>query len=315
MSDAGQQQQQQQQQKQGGEGDQQQQQQQQQQPAFAPEMRTAFFKALTPDNLSFAERNGYYKPDGSHMADPNVIFDSYRNADKMLGTTRLPDPDMSNDEALGKWPGWQKLGVATKPEDIKVERPQLPNGMKWKDQGDPNGIEWDAAGETRMKQLLVLGHVPQKFHQQILNAEVEARVTGILQQQNDVKMQTQNITTALTKELGASFDAKRTQAWAAVNFIAKAANIDPKQLADENSVLMGGEAMARAWIKIGEMLGEDKLKGALEGGFASGPSAAQAELDRLKTDPEHQKALMDKTHPGHKAAVDREETLQKTIHG
>jgi hypothetical protein len=266
--------------------------------------RQTFFKSLSPDNLDFAEKNGFYKKDGSHYADPNVIVDSYRNAEKLLGADRLPAPDLSNDEAFDKWLDSAKLGVARDPKDVKI----TPKKM-------PDGVEYDQAAEDRLRQRLVQGRVPAKFHQSIYDAEVETRLGEIAKQTADTAAEKTRIETDLRKEHGVDFEARRTAAWEALTHISKLAGVDPVKFADQASVTMGGQEMAKFMIQLGKMMGEDTIKGAGDAGFAKGPAAAKAELDRLNGDPEHRKAAGDRTNPGHKAAVEREERLNKLIHG
>lgn len=268
--------------------------------------RQTFFKSLTPDNLTFAEKNGFYKSDGSHYADPNVIVDSYRNAEKLLGGDRLPVPDLSNDEALGKWPGWEKLGVKSKPEDVKIVKAKM-----------PDGVEYDQAAEDRLRQRLVQGHVPEKFHQQIYDAEIETRLAEAARHAQENTAEKTRIVTALNKEYGADYEAARTRGMEAMVHIGKLAGIDETKigkLADQTSSVMGNEEMARFMMQLGKMLGEDTIKGGNDAGFKNGPAAAQAEIDRLKNDIEHRKAAGNKQHPGHKAAVEREERLYRIIH-
>ena len=74
--------------------------------------------------------------------------------------------------------------------------------------------------------------------------------------------------------------------------------------------------LIKLFANIGKQLGEDQAFGgrSSQSGFVAGPEAAKAEIGKLQTDTDFQKAYMNKDAPGHKEAVDRMERLFKVAY-
>jgi len=74
--------------------------------------------------------------------------------------------------------------------------------------------------------------------------------------------------------------------------------------------------LIRLFANIGKQLGEDQAFGgrSSQSGFVAGPEAAKAEIGKLQTDTDFQKAYMNKDAPGHKEAVERMERLFKVAY-
>lgn len=65
--------------------------------------------------------------------------------------------------------------------------------------------------------------------------------------------------------------------------------------------------------KVGELLGEDKLRGHGGGKFGKTPTEIQREIDQIRGDPKH--PYFDKTHPGHKHATQEMDERYKQLVG
>lgn len=85
-------------------------------------------------------------------------------------------------------------------------------------------------------------------------------------------------------------------------------------------VLQGGlgvsPVLTKLFHRIGRTIAEDELLGG--GGsqpFVMSPAEAKGKLEALQQDEDFQKALNDKQHPGHKAAVQKKQELFEVIHG
>lgn len=74
--------------------------------------------------------------------------------------------------------------------------------------------------------------------------------------------------------------------------------------------------LIKLFANIGKQLGEDQAFGgrSSQSGFVAGPEAAKAEIGKLQTDTDFQKAYMNRDAPGHKEAVERMERLFKVAY-
>lgn len=269
----------------------------------------ALYGTLSPENKDFATRRGYIKTDGS-FGDPNLWLDGHRNAEQIMGGEKLPVPNAADEKALAEWPGWDKLGVPKDAKGYAFKRPEkMPNGL------DGKPIAYDEAAENAFRDMAVkLKLTPRQFDA-IMTDEVGRRMAAIEGATTTLNAEKARIETSLRKDFGAGYDAQKASAGLALNFIAKEAKIDAGKLADLASHEFGSEETARMFITIAAMLGEDKLQGGKDGGFATGPAAARAELEQMDRDPVFQKAYTNKDHPDHKKAIDRRLNLLRTANG
>lgn len=261
---------------------------------------------LTPENADFATRKGYIADkDGKKTFDLNAGLESYRAAEKLIGRTDLLEPpDLSDDAKYDAWPGHKATGVPAKVEDYKWERPKL-----------PDGIVWDEDGEKLLRSAALKGKLNQKQFDRVAKEYVAERLAAAQSSVNARAAAKAEFEAAAQKEWpGVGLKTVQAQAGFALGYVAKQIGMDDAQLADATAKMNGDFATTKLFAWIAKSLGEDTLKGGHEAGFASGPAAAKMELDRLSTDSEFQKAKSDATHPGHKAAMDRLERLQQIIH-
>lgn len=264
-----------------------------------------FYASLEGDDKAFVEKKGLLKPgDDGKLPSPVVLARGWANAEKLIGEARLTEPRLDNAEELAKWPGFEKLGTPKDAKDYQFKRPDMPEGMTY-----------DEAAENRFRAMAHKAHMPQFMFERIMTEEIASRTAAGVQSVNDTKTEKTRIETVLRKDHGAGYDTVMAQAGAAAKFAAEQAGIDAAKTADYASAILGSEETAKLFIWLGKALGEGTLKGAENKGFTPSQSEARGEISRLNTDSEFQKAYTDRSHVGHKDAVDRMERLNRTIHG
>jgi hypothetical protein len=269
---------------------------------------SAVYGALTPENQEFAKRRGYIKPDGS-FADPNTWLDGHRSAEKVLGIEKLSIPNLADETQRGQWEGWDRLGAPKDGKGYTFQRPEMPKGP------DGQPVAYDEAAENGFRELAAKLRMPQFMFDAIMTSEVGKRMQTIADAGSQMAAEKSRIETALRKDWGQGYDTNMKQAGAALGFMAKEIGADEGRLADFASHEFGSEETARLFARIAQMLGEDSLQGGKANGFAQGPAAARAELERLDMDEEFKKAWMNNDHPGHAQAIERRKRLLATANG
>lgn len=274
----------------------QQQQQQQQQQQTPPIDYGALYGTLSAENKTVFERKGFAKAGANNgPVDINGIFDWARAAEAKVGVDTIPSPRLDNDEEFAKWPGHEKLGVPKGAKDYQFKRPDM-----------PKGVTYDEAGETALREALFDGKIGQKQAERIYNKVVAHRIGEMTRAATEMAEAKTAMETELKTTFGASLDTAMARANMALSFIAEQAGVKVERAIDGLASLMGdGAAAIKALNWIGQQLGEDKIKGGHNNGFQDGPAAAKAEMARLNTDAEFQKAYRSENHPGHKDAVAR----------
>lgn len=257
--------------------------------------------ALSDDNRGFAERKGWVK-DGKAVETFKLdgVFDSYRGLETKLGGKTLAAPNLADAEGFAKWEGHELLGVPGKAEDYKIERPALPDGLKWGTA--PGEIAWDEAGEKMLRTALLKGQIGQTQADKVIKEIIQDRIGAITRARTDQALEKSTVEANLQKDYGAGSKAALAAGEQAFNAIAEKAKLDPNKTKDALAGLMGNEAALRFAITLGQMMGEDTLKGGgLDNGFTTSALAAKAEIEAMKADKEVGLDLADKTRPGHKA--------------
>lgn len=288
-------------------------------PQFDP---AAVIAALSPENAEFATRKAFIKDgaDGKKTIDLNAGFESYRNAEKLITQhgQMIEAPDFSNDEKFGAW-ATKTLGVPAKPEDYKLERSAFPAGTEWDEQNNrpkmPEGMVWDGDMEQTLRVAAKKAGLAPAMYNKLASELIAAQIGRGVTVANQRAASRAEFDSTMQAEFGAGLEQTKQQANLALTFMAEQIKMDPGQLIDATARAMGDAPTVRLFAKIASMLGEDTLRGGKGAGFAPGPAAAKAELARLQGDSEHNKAVMDRAHPGHAAAVAAEERLNKVIYG
>jgi hypothetical protein len=257
----------------------------------------AVYGTLSVENKEVFERKGFGKA-GANGApiDINGVFDWARNSEKLIGGDHIPAPRLDDDKAFNEWPGHEKLGVPKDAKDYKFERPQL-----------PAGVQYDERLEGVFRTAISKAKIGQKQAGILFNELIADRVgqeASVLQRASEAKTAME---TELRTTFGASLDAAMGRANLALRYIGEKAGVKIERAIDGIASLTGdGAAAIKVLHWIGQQLGEDVIKGGQGDGFVGGgPAAAKAEMDRLYTDIEFMKAYRDKSHQGHKNAVER----------
>lgn len=228
---------------------------------------------------------------------PADVMNSYRNAEKVIGKDpstllTMPRPD----DPAGFRSVMQKLGLPETPDKYEFAAP--PDGMK----PDDGYLTW--ARSTFHELGLTAGQV------KALSGKHNEYVAGILaQQQKDYELSVTSDKAALLSEWGGGHE----RMMASAKHAASTLGFTPEMIdAMEKSV--GYAGTYKFFADLGKKMGESKfIVGGDKPGFEGQmtPAEAKAELDSMKLDPNVKAALFDKTHPGHKAAVEKQQRLYK----
>lgn len=250
---------------------------------------------LDDDARAFLAGKGF-----SNMADQ---VKSAMSADRLVrerNVMHVPDADPVKRK---EWDGFEKLGWVRDRDQYAVDRPKAPDDSLSYDEGMEKAF-LDAAHGAR---------VPTWAAKEILDAVAGY---GFKAQQDalaNAALESQKLNETLDREWGANAPAQRERARAAATYLGVGAE-DASQL----EKIVGAPALVKMFAKLGEMLGEDTLKGGASGGAArSGmsPDGARAEMQRLQADKDFIRALQDVRHPQHKANTARYNELIDRANG
>jgi len=228
------------------------------------------------------------EPSLKTIADVPTLAKSYVNAQKLIGTKRLPTPEASWGESQ-----WNEFYDA-------AGRPKTPDLYPVPDVKLEDGLSLDKDRLTKFQ---------QQAHKLGLNA---SQGRGVLEYYMNVMNETMQAQKSSTAQSAAAAEVELKQEWGD-KFDA---NVDLakgviRKFGDEKimSYIEGGMGnntqLVRLLSKIGSLMIEDKAKG---GGAEFGikdSTRAITEIDTLKADTDFMAALMKHEHPGHRGAVDR----------
>lgn len=225
------------------------------------------------------------------------LVDWGSNLEKLIGQQRLLAPKPGE---MVKYFGDNKqaFGVPDTPEEYQFDKPQMPKGM-----------EWDGELEAKARKFAHERNVPQEFFKDFADFIAQDRIGSFDRMQKHGEKETADLKETISKEWGPDLDKNVEIAQFAMREIGA-----PAELLNQVSKEIGSPGL----VKLAHLFGA-KMAGAtlITGDGASadaGKAAARAELDKLDRDPEHSKAMGNRSHPGHKAAVARQEELMKKIH-
>ncbi len=246
--------------------------------------RMQFDPTSLPENL----RN---EPSLQTFTSVDNLAKSYVNAVKKIGgnpdhLVQLPQEGESRDNFYNK-----------------IGRPETPDGYDFGTEAGDERLNFyrDAVHEIGLTQ-------DQAVNMLKLYAAVEQEQSKAANQSNaDFAVNSQ---IELKREWGVNYDSKMDMAQRA---FAQFASSDFSKLMDETGIGNHPELL-KAFSKIGEMLGDDKL--VVGTGRASGMSPAQAkeEIESLYRDKEFSKAYLDRTDPSHKDASKKMDNLFQTAY-
>jgi len=227
-------------------------------------------------------------------------FDSYVNLEKRVGANTVVAPTRGETTKFFA-DNKEALGVPDKAEGYEYQKPELPKGM-----------DWDFATEQAARAFALERHIPADLFKEMMDFEVQARIglyKEIAQAEAKDEAKTQ---AALDKAWGADKDRNTEIAKA----VPRALGLEEGELEAINAKI-DSPVLMKLFHKIGELMGEDQLKGAMEGssGFGTSAMAAKAEIDALRMNKDFMEVLHNGRAQGHKEAVEKWEALHKRLAG
>ena len=227
------------------------------------------------------------------------VLGSYHNLEKLMGadkagrTITLLGDDASSEEHATFY---NKLG---RPEDASQYSVTLPEGSE---------------DDTRLTMMRTKAHALGLTDEQftgLAEADAEYLSNTIQQQQDTASISGADAEVALKKEWGAADDLKV----AGINLAAQKLGITEDQLKGLHSSMGPVEAM-KFVDGLNTKIGDHDF----DGGESvipnhKTPDQARTELSELSMNKEFMGAWLDRTHPGHKAAVEKKSALARLVSG
>jgi len=211
------------------------------------------------------------------------------NAQKLVGADKIAKPTANWGENE-----WNEFFS-------QVGRPGTPQDYKPLGEQALGGVEID---EEAMKKAYASFHelgLTQKQVDGVLGLQIAHMKGSAEAQQLATEQGLAEAKQALQAEYGDNYDQKLELA---KGVLGKYGDNDLIKMLDETG--MGNDPrLIRLFSKIGEQLVEDDATGQGAGLFSTDAAASRQEIEGLKADVEFQKALNDRTNPGHKGAVER----------
>ena len=244
--------------------------------------RMQFDPSSLPENL----RN---EPSLQTFTSVDNLAKSYVNAVKKIGGN--PDHLVQLPQEGESWDNFYN----------KIGRPETPEGYDFGEDDGKLDFYRNATHQLGLTQ-------DQAANMLKLYATVEEQNAKASQQANaDFAVDSQ---INLKREWGANYDSKIDMAQRA---FAQFSSKEFSQLMDETG-LGNHPELLKAFSKIGESMGEDKLVVGSGRGGAISPQQAKEEIESLYRDKEFSKSYLDRTDPNHKAASTKMDKLFRTAY-
>jgi hypothetical protein len=247
--------------------------------ASAATAQTADWTSSLPEELKGVVTTKGFKT-------PADVLQSYVNAEKLIGADKILAPKD------GKWDkaALSKLGVPESPDKYQIKRPTLPEGMAYDE-------AFEKAALTKAHEL---GLMPQQV-QSLLDLYAAQQSTQMGRIAEMQQQQQEATATMLKQEWGNAYQAKLENAGKAMRMIGGDA------LAEALIETGAGNhpEIVRAFAKIGDMLGEDRIRAGQPSGFNLTPEEARNEANRLMA----HDGYLNKAHPEHAAIVQKVQAL------
>lgn len=229
-------------------------------------------------------------PSLKDLADVPALAKSFINAQKLIGTDKIPKP--RDDWTEDQWRQfYQGIGAPDKPEGYELPKDlKLPDGLAVvPEELDAWRKEFMAAGLTKKQANRILANYFARAGTEFTKAATDRTAA------------TTQAELALKQEFGDQYDANLDIARAALK------KFGSESLANQmvSTGLGSHPDMVRLLLKIGKMTMEDSAHGAGENLIVGNATQAQSEINNLKTDAKFQGMLQNRMDPGHKAAVQR----------
>ena len=227
---------------------------------------------------------------------PQDVIKSYQGVEKLIGrdpSTLIPIPRLDDPEGVKSV--FQKLGLPESPDkyDMKVGLP--------KEAKVDEGFAKTMQGMFHKANLTV-------DQAKTLAADYNAlSVAKAAQEAKDYELNVQADKQSLLDEWKGGHDRMMNRAKTAATSLGFTT-----ELIDAIEKQVGYAATYKMFAEIGGKLGEDTLvtpNKNTDFGNTLTPDEAKAQLATARSDPNHRAALMDKSHPGHKLAQEKENKL------
>jgi len=220
------------------------------------------------------------------------LLDGYSNLEKLTGGGALPKPNLEDAAQRDKWEGWAALGVPGEAGGYEITPPEMAEGVQWDANLEAQAKNWGV--ELKLAPFQVQG-LADRF------AKFMGEASGFT---SAVAGQTEETVKAeLTKEYGSEYDAKLAlgrQALAKLN-----SDLGEEDL-NRLEALLGSSKLVKMMVTLGDQWKESGyISGDTGAGFGTELASVEAEIAKLNTDAEFQKAYTNKSDPGHRAAVDQ----------
>lgn len=229
-------------------------------------------------------------PSFKDIADVGSLGKSFINAQKLIGVDKIAKP--SDKWTPEQWKDFYKqIGAPDKPEAY-----ELPKDLKLAEGLELNNDQLNAWRKEFMESGLTKGQADRILKRYFENANAE--FTGFANQRTQAQQQAE---TVLKQEFGDQYDANLDIARGALKKFGSEDLV--KKLVSTG--LGNDPAMVKVLLALGKATMDDQAIGGGNDMLIKGSTAAQSEINRLKTDKEFQNALQSREVPGHKEAVAR----------
>ena len=231
---------------------------------------------LTNDTRDWATRKGLFKDEDPSEAVMKAM-QGWANAEKHIGKPAeqimdRPDPDKPITEWMKSNP--ELFGIPEGPDGYELKTPDLPEGM-----------EYDTAMEAAIRATAHEQGIPAAALQPLV--DTYAKVAGEAMQRIDTQMDAMkaDMMKALEADWGEQTKGKLAAARQAMDAVAENAGFDATQkaaLAEALKPSIGDAGIMRLFSSIGDMMGEDSLKGRGTPSFGMTPAEASQKLAQMR---------------------------------
>ncbi len=244
--------------------------------AAAPAAPSGDWRAALPEDLR--NNNSLQK-----FTTIEGLAKSYVNVEKMIPAEKWIIPRPGDTQAENE--AFTKLGRPEQPDGYALDKPQL-----------PEGLPYDEEGEKKFRQWAHMGGMSQHRANEVWQGVVADRLEQINQAMRSYEQEKVQADLSLKKELGTAYDQYMTAAKTAMN------EYGGEELVNYlNETGLGNHpSLIKAFGRIGrELVGAGKLKG--EQVTTQTPVEAQASLAEFRA--KHKVALYEQSHPEHTARL------------
>lgn len=229
------------------------------------------------------------EPSLAQVPDVPTLAKNYVHAQRQMGS-RIPAPQPTWNEQQ-----WEEhFARIGRPQD-PAQYPEPPK------ENLPEGLEFSPEKMAEAKKMFHRAGLTPRQAETILGYYVDVMKNQVNHQRETEQNTVAQATVKLQEKHGDKFPQVLDKAKSVVRHFG-----DPEFQTFLQSTGMGNNPyFIEMLAKIGDRMLEDRAPGRGAGLAVEDATAAAAEITRLKTDPEFMKALGNRQHLGHKAAVDR----------